>query len=107
MTSSKSVSPFRLSRSNREGALFTFTMAMTAILRGNLYYVYGHLPLKMAAIAMIKVNNALSLLERLSLSAMYKILHVHGCIKTWPCRSREASVSPLGLAKVCQFVRAF
>ena len=29
-------------------------MAMTAILRGNLYYVYGHLPLKMAAIAMVK-----------------------------------------------------
>ena len=43
---------------HREGALFTFTMAMTAILRGNLYYVYGHLPLKMATIVMVKVNNA-------------------------------------------------
>ena len=47
---------------NREGALFTLTMAMAAILRGNLYHhAYGQLPLKMAAIAMLIVNNAPSL----------------------------------------------
>ena len=41
-------------------ALFTFAMVMAAILESKMYQAYGALDSKMAAITMVKVNNAMT-----------------------------------------------